>query len=253
MRDLRSAFAEAADPDHAVSQQAYMKSAMPYYGIRTPEMRRICRAVFAAHPLADAPAWEAAVLALWRGAEFREERYAALELLGMRRYRRLFDAPLLTTLETLIVEGAWWDYVDHIAANFVGALLTDHPRVVRPRLVVWSTGDDIWLRRSAILAQLKFKSRTDWPLQQRLMAPSIDSREFFLRKGIGWALREYSKTDPAAVLAYVRDHANVLSGLSRREGLKVLVRTGRIASDDPLLAAPRPSRTDVRAGNRPAR
>lgn len=236
---LRTAFRAAADPERAAGQQAYMKSAMPYYGIRTPDLRRLCRGAFRRHPLETRAAWLATLEALWWRAEYREERYAALELLGDRRYRPHFDAALIETLAALISSGAWWDYVDQIAVNYVGALLKAHPLPIRPRLEAWSRADDIWLRRAAILAQLKFKTDTDWPLQQALMAPSLASREFFLRKGVGWALREYSKTAPERVIAYVREQAGVLSGLSKREGLKVLLKQGAVSRDDPVFSAPR--------------
>ncbi|MGE0625940.1 MAG: DNA alkylation repair protein [Pseudomonadales bacterium] len=232
---IRQALAAAADPERAAAQQAYMKSAMPYRGVATPESRRICRDAFRAQPIADPEDWQATARELWRGATYREERYAALELVGHRPYRRFFDLSLIPLLEEFVVDGAWWDYVDVVAINFVGALLSRHPKTLRPLLLAWSADDDLWRRRTAILAQLKYKTATDWRLQQRLMAPSLTSTEFFLRKALGWALREYSKTDPDAVLRYVRDHAGTLSGLTRREGLKVLRKQGRIPADDPLL------------------
>ncbi len=233
---IRRALAAAADPERAVAQQAYMKSAMPYRGVATPDVRRICREAFSAHVLIESPEWQATALELWRTATYREERYAALELIGWRAYRGFFDTSLMPVLEEFVVDGAWWDYVDVVAINYVGRLLAEHPRTIRPELLAWSTGDHLWLRRTAILAQLKFKAATDWRLQQRLMAPSLTSAEFFLRKALGWALREYSKTDPDAVLSYVRRHGAELSGLTRREGLKVLAKRGDIPADDPLLS-----------------
>ncbi|MEM8768109.1 MAG: DNA alkylation repair protein [Pseudomonadota bacterium] len=233
---IKQSFADAADPERAAGQQAYMKSEMPYYGIPAADMRRLAKAVFDAHPLPDRESWTQAVLTLWRDAEFREERYAALTLIDHKPYRRYYDVNLLALLDELIVSGAWWDFIDPIASNYVGALLREHRAAIEPQLLVWAEDDNHWRRRSAILAQLKFKADTDWPLQQRFMAPSLEEREFFLRKAIGWALREYSKTDPEAVLAYVRGHAKLLSGLSKREGLKVLLKTGQVAREDPLFA-----------------
>ncbi len=233
---LRTAFQAAADPERALGQQAYMKSEMPYYGIPAADMRRLAKAAFSAHPLPDRESWLATTLALWRGAEFREERYAAIELIGHKPYRPYFTVGLLDVLDELIVSGAWWDFIDPIAINYIGALLADHRAEIQPRLLDWARDENVWRRRSAILAQLKFKDRTDWPLQQRFMAPSLRDREFFLRKAIGWALREYSKSEPHRVLAYVREHAATLSGLSKREGLKVLLKRGKVSRDDPLFA-----------------
>lgn len=236
--ELKTSFESAADPERAAGQQAYLKSSMPHYGIQMPEIRRLCKAAFAANPLSSRAAWVATIESLWWNAQRREERYAALELLGARPYQGYRDAKLLSLMETLIVSGAWWDYVDQIAINQVGPLLRDYPVVIRPQLLEWSVGDDIWLRRSAILAQLKFKKDTDWPLLQRFIKPSRESSEFFLRKGIGWALREYSKTEPDRVLDYVRSNQRELSGLTKREGLKVLLKAGAVDRDDPVLAHP---------------
>ena len=124
----------------------------------------------------------------------------------------------------MITTGAWWDYVDSIATGVVGALFEKEPKKMRKILLGWSRCDDMWLRRSAILAQFKFKKTTDTELLFTLIEPSIDSTEFFLRKAIGWALREYSKTSPQTVITYVSTHRARLSGLSQREALKVINR-----------------------------
>ena len=223
-RAVIAALREAADPARAPQQQAYMKSAMPYFGVGVPQCRRIAGSVFRAHPLPDAGAWEAAVLALWREAAHREERYAAVELLLFKRYARWLEPARVPLIEELVVTGAWWDYVDAIAGRGVGTMLAAHPRPVKAVLRDWAWDDDIWKRRTAILAQLRAKRETDTELLADAIRPSIGEAEFFLRKGIGWALREYSKTDPAWVLAFVRAHPG-LSALSRREALKHLKRT----------------------------
>jgi len=241
IESLQAQFNAAADAERAVAQQAYLKSSMPHYGIMAPALHRICRDTFKAEALdagaLNAQEWQATVLGLWRGAQFREERYAALELLGFKPYRKYFGPELLDTLDELIVSGAWWDTVDHIAINFVGHLLAEHPREIQPILERWARDENIWRRRSAILAQLKFKARTDQPLLWRLLQPSLEdslpNKEFFLRKAIGWALRELSKTDPAAVLDYVASNRERLSGLSKREGLKVLIKQGTVKKNDP--------------------
>ena len=214
-----AALRDAADPARAPQQQAYMKSDMPYFGVGVPQCRRIAGAVFKAHPLPDA--WEAAILELWRNAAHREERYAAVELLLFGRYSSWLEPARIPLIEELVVTGAWWDYVDAIAGRGVGAMLAAHPRPMKPVLREWAKDDNIWKRRTAILAQLKSKRATDTKLLADAIRPSIGESEFFLRKGIGWALCEYSKTDPAWVLAFVEAHPE-LSDLSRREALKHL-------------------------------
>ena len=221
---LRERLRAHADPVRAAQQQAYMKSTIPNLGIVAPTLRRTCIDTFRDHELTDADAWQATVLALWRTFTHREERHAAVELLRFRPYQRWYSLDLLPLLEELITTGAWWDFVDSIAPSVVGSLLRAEPAAMRRVLKRWSTHDDFWLRRSAIIAQLKFKADTDVSLLFKLMEPSLESKEFFLRKAIGWSLREHSKTDADAVIDYVRRNEARLSGLSRREALKVIER-----------------------------
>ena len=228
--DLRTsvviALREAADPVRAPQQQAYMKSEMPFLGVTVPECRRIASSVFRVHPLPDAPAWEAAILDLWRNAAHREERYAAIELLLFKRHSSWIEPARVPMVEELVVTGAWWDYVDAIAGRGMGTMLAAHPRPVKSLLRKWATADNIWKRRTAILAQLRARGATDRKLLADVIGPSIGDPEFFLRKGIGWALREFSKTDPDWVVEFVGAHAG-LSRLSRREALKHLEPTKR--------------------------
>ena len=199
--------------------QAYMKSQMRYLGIQTVPFRKAAKAVLATYPVDSFEDWRDAVIELWRKARFREERYAAIELVGYGKYRELRTLDALAIYEEMITTGAWWDLVDSIAANRLGELLREHPREMRRILRGWAIADDIWKRRSAIIAQLKFKKDTDLKLLYECIRPSLDRKEFFLRKAIGWALRQYGWTDPKEVVRYVKDHESRLSPLSRREAL----------------------------------
>ena len=221
-----AALREAADPVRAPQQQAYMKSEMRFLGVTVPQCRRIAATAFRLHPLPDADAWERVILDLWRGAGYREERYAAVELLNLDRCSAWLGPARVPMIEELVVTGAWWDFVDAIASRAMGALLAAHPRPVKALLRDWARDDDIWKRRTAILAQLRAKRATDEKLLADVIGPSIGESEFFLRKGIGWALREYSRTGPDWVAEYVDRHPE-LSGLSRREALKHLHRARR--------------------------
>ena len=124
--------------------------------------------------------------------------------------------------EEMIVSGAWWDYVDVLAAHRLGGLLRKEPQAVAQVMRAWSRSDDLWKRRSAILCQLQLKKDTDPALLADCLAPALPSREFFLRKAVGWALRQYARTAPQWVLDYVREHRAELSPLSQREALKHL-------------------------------
>ncbi|WP_336978746.1 DNA alkylation repair protein [Altererythrobacter fulvus] len=219
-RRIRSALEGVADPARAPGMQAYMKSAMPYLGVSTPARRVLCRDLFKGLEFASAAEWQAEVLAIWRGAEFREERYCAIELASIRSARSFQRMDALAMYEELILTGAWWDYVDWIASQHLFAILKAEPAAMKRMMLDWAQGEDMWKRRSAILCQLLAKRETDLKLLYAAIAPSIRSKEFFLRKAIGWALRQYARTDPAEVARYVAAHESELSPLSRREALK---------------------------------
>src|SRR5262245_27311996 len=107
--------------------QAYMKSSVPYHGVPTPALRALCKRLFADVALPSAAVWQREVLALWRGAEFREERYAAINLSGLRRADPFQTLDALPMYEEMITSGAWWDYVDVLAAHRIGLLLRRYP------------------------------------------------------------------------------------------------------------------------------
>jgi 3-methyladenine DNA glycosylase AlkD len=217
---LRATLTTAADPARAPGMQAYMKSAMPYLGVSAVPMRQVCKAAFGGLAWPDAAAWQADVLAIWRGARFREERYAAIELTGVRAARAFQRIDALPMYEEMIVDGAWWDYVDAIATQRLWAILQNDRDAMKAAMLAWSRDGTMWKRRSAILCQIKAKAATDEDFLFACIEPSLESKEFFLRKAIGWALREYGWTDPAEVRRYVAANEKRLSGLSRREALK---------------------------------
>ncbi len=218
-RMVRAHLASAADPKRAIGMQAYMKSTMPYHGVRMPELRAITTRAFAEQPLDSAEEWQSAVLELWRGAKFREERYAAIALASDRRYSGWLTPDILPMLEEMITTGAWWDLVDELAM-LVGRLLRSHPEHMRTAVRAWSTDGNLWKRRVSIICQLKLKKDTDLDLLYANIEPNLADRDFFIRKAIGWALRQHAWTDPKEVARYVRENDSRLSGLSRREALK---------------------------------
>ncbi len=197
-----------------------MKSAMPYHGVPAPRLRDVFGAVFAEVQFPTALRWRTQVLDIWRNARFREERYAALHLAGHKQAQPFQTPGAMTLYEELIVTGAWWDYVDTIASQRVGPILREHPGLMRRRMLSWSRSRDLWKRRTAIICQLGFKAHTDLELLYACIEPSLESQEFFLRKAIGWALRQYAWTDPAEIRRYVTARGDRLSNLSRREALK---------------------------------
>jgi 3-methyladenine DNA glycosylase AlkD len=225
---VRAALRSVGDPERAAGQQAYMKSSMPYRGLTSAQLRALLRPLFADPGLAPASrtAWEADVRALWDEAAFREERYAAVALAGHRLARAWQDPDTLDLYRHLVETGAWWDHVDPVAADLVGPILLRHSDVVAPVMRTYAVADSLWVRRTAILAQLKHREETDLVLLADVLDANLEGstfgREFFVRKAIGWALRQHARVDPAWVRSFVEERGDRLSGLSRREALKHL-------------------------------
>jgi 3-methyladenine DNA glycosylase AlkD len=228
LRPLRSDLARLGDPERARGQQAYAKSAMPFHGVTAPQLRAVCRRLFAPLDWPDARAWRRDVLGIWRGATHREERHAAIELSGHRRARPFQTLEALPVYQEMIVTGAWWDFVDGIATHRLRELLVRYPAPMRRTMRAWARDANMWKRRAAILCQIGLKEKTDLGLLYACIEPSLDSKEFFLRKGIGWALRQYAWTDPEEIVGYVRANRDRLSPLSRREALKNVLKQGLI-------------------------
>ncbi len=211
---VREAFAKAANPEYAVQMQKYMKSEMLYYGIKSAEQRQITRDIFKQHPIKRFDEYLFVIKQLWDG-KFREERYAAIRLAC--RYKKYPVMEALPLYRTMIQTGAWWDYVDGIAIDLIGKLLNDNPEQVKPILNEWIVDEDLWIRRSAILAQLRFKEKTDEEMRYGFCRKCLHEKVFWIRKAIGWVLREYSKTAPDSVRSFVNQHRDEMSGVTLRE------------------------------------
>jgi 3-methyladenine DNA glycosylase AlkD len=214
---VRAALRSAADPARAAGQQAYMKSAQPYLGVPVPDVRRLTLALVREHPPSSVAEVREAATALWREATHREERYAAVALTGLPIVRGALE--MLPLYEEVITTGAWWDHVDGVAPR-IRDLLLSHPATVAPLLRAWARSPDRWLRRSAVIAQLGAKARTDRALLTEVVEVNAADPEFFVRKAIGWALRDFARTDPDWVRRFLAEHE--LSPLSRREAAKHL-------------------------------
>ena len=219
---IRSTLAGAADPERAAGQQRYMKSEMPYFGLTSPQLKTALKPLLAAHPPPDRDCWEQTVRRLFDDATHREERYAAITLARHRSARPWQDPASLDLYRHLVVTGAWWDLVDEIAAHLVGGVLASHRAEVTPVIRTWAVDDALWLRRTAVLAQLRHGADTDTDLLHDVIVANIDDQSFWLRKAIGWALRQHARVDAHWVLAEVADLGDRLSPLSRREALKHL-------------------------------
>lgn len=220
---IRAGLRAAECPTNATAQQRYMKSTLPFHGLTSPQLRAVVRPILAdpAYRLRSRPEWEATIRTLWDGATHREQWYAALALARHRFYREWRDPDALPLYRHLIETGAWWDVVDDVATHLLREVREEHPKVIGEQLRRWAREPSLWLRRAAVLAQAGSKSKTDPALLADVIEPNIADTDFFIRKAIGWALRDYARTNPAWVRAFVTRHPD-LSGLSRREALRHL-------------------------------
>ncbi|HEX5857712.1 MAG TPA: DNA alkylation repair protein [Microbacterium sp.] len=215
VRGIRVSLQDAADPRRAAGQQAYMKSAMPFLGVGVPQTRRIARA--AAKGVRGAAVLRGAARRLWDEAAHREERYAAMSLLAVRPASD--DLSVAPLIEHMVRTGQWWDYTDELSHRLAD-LHDRHPEAAAALVRTWSVDDDMWMRRIAIISQLGRRDRVDPELLAAVIEPNVEDRAFFVRKAIGWALREYARVAPEWVRAFADAHA--LAPLSRREALKHL-------------------------------
>lgn len=214
---VTSALAANADPNKAAGMQAYMKTDMPFYGVQKPGRTTILRHMRVEYAPTNRDEYEDLVTALWE-LPHREEKYLAQ---GVAVSFPAFIVPeSLPLYERFIVEGAWWDFVDETATHLIRELVVEFRGETWPVVDTWIGDDDLWLRRAAIICQVGAKERTDADRLFRYCASRAHEREFFIRKAIGWALREYAKTDPEAVASFVSDFREDLSELSYREASK---------------------------------
>jgi 3-methyladenine DNA glycosylase AlkD len=214
-------FEAARDPERAAPMAAYMKHRFAFLGIPTPARVALVREALAGLDRPDEADLVDLAVAAWARDE-REYQYLACGLL--QRHQRVLTPAFVPTARRCIVERSWWDTVDTLAQHVVGSIVRSH-RELEALMAEWLVSDDIWLARTSILHQERWKADTDPEVLFAACLARADDTEFFLRKAIGWALRSYSYVDPAAVEAFVREHESVLSGLSRREAMKVIERT----------------------------
>ncbi|MEO7058895.1 MAG: DNA alkylation repair protein, partial [Lapillicoccus sp.] len=166
--------------------------------------------------------WESTIRALWVEATHREEWYAAIALARHHHYRMWVDSDAIPLWRNLIETGAWWDVVDELATHLVRAAVEGEPAIEGLRMREWAVADHLWVRRAAIICQVGRGDGLDQGLLTDAIEPNLGDRDFFVRKAIGWALRDHAHTDPAWVREFVTTHEEGLSGLSRREAMKHL-------------------------------
>ncbi len=219
IQPLIEAFEAADNSANAVPMKKYMKDHFEFYGIKSPQRREIFKNFLKQHGLPPIDELEEVVEALY-DQPYRECHYAAIEI--FQKFQKQFNPQHLALMEELTITHSWWDTVDVIAGHLVGPFFKKYPDLIPEHTERWINGDNFWLQRVAILYQLGYKQQTDAERLFRFARLRAGSKEFFIRKGIGWALRQYSYHNPEAVRQFVTD--TPLHSLTKREALKGIIR-----------------------------
>ncbi len=217
--DLRTAFQQQANPENAAGAKAYMRNQYEFFGLRAKQQRELWKSFLRIHGMPEIKELPELIKNLWDEPE-REFQHFGMGLL--EKYSKKVDVEFIEVYEYMIVNKSWWDTVDMIASHLVGTHFKRFPGLIPTYTEKWMASGNFWLQRTALLFQLKYKKETDIELMFDLINRLAREKEFFIRKAIGWVLREYSKTDPQAVIHFV--DGNKLSNLSRTEALKVINR-----------------------------
>ena len=204
-----------ANPDDAVAMKAYMKNKFEFLGVKTPARRKLVKAFFKQQTDSDID-WNF-INEAWNNP-YRELQYAALDYLEIRK--KLLTPSDLPRLKKLAQIKSWWDTIDFLD-RLVGSIIARFPET-KEIILAWSRDEDIWLRRLAIDYQLLRKEETDTEFLEKILANNLGQTEFFINKAIGWALRDYSKTNPDWVRDFIERHQTEMAALSIREGSKYL-------------------------------
>lgn len=214
---IQQLLSEHANEENAFPMEKYMRNRFPFLGIKTPLRRKLMQQFYRESGIKKEGLQSEFIRSLWQ-LEGREYQYAALDYLNVSLKKLQKDD--LALLEELITTKSWWDTVDTVAPKSLGVLASRYPEIIEEKIEKWVHSDNIWLQRSAILFQLKYKEQTDEALLYRYIKTLADSKEFFIQKAIGWALREYSKTNPTSVRIFIETEQ--LPKLSVREGSKYI-------------------------------
>lgn len=216
IKDLENAFAEKGNPENAAAMAKYMRNLFPFFGIKTDERRQIFRNIWKENKNEIGANPREITLKLYSKPE-RELQYCAIEILA-KQLKGNYKKEDIQLIEKLLTTNSWWDSVDTIAKNILGQYLLEHPLETKKVIERFSNSGNMWLNRSTILFQLGYKEKTNFDLLQFLCEKHKNSNEFFIQKAIGWALREYGKTNPEAVRKFVS--ITNLKPLSTKEALK---------------------------------
>ncbi|MFH1050042.1 MAG: DNA alkylation repair protein [bacterium] len=216
---LETAFKSKADSKNAVFMKKYMREQFDYFGMKSQIRSDLYKSFLKEYGLPPLENLNEYVRYLWEKSE-RDFQYTAMFI--VTRLFKKADENLIDLLEYMITNKSWWDTVDYIAARLVGDYFIKYPEQIIPVTEKWMASGNMWLQRSALLFQLKYKKNTDEKLLYNYIERLAEHKDFFIRKAIGWALREYSKTNPKSVEKFIKSHT--LSPLSVKEGLRRILK-----------------------------
>lgn len=223
-QQIVNALAPMENPEIAGPMAAYMKHNFHFLGIKSPLRKELTRSFLRKDALPEMDDLKEIVRELWE-LEGREYQYFALAL--MEKLEKEFPKDYIDELESLVLKKSWWDSIDYLAPQMIATHFLRFPELRDGYVQKWIDSDNIWLQRCAVLFALKYKDKTDLDFLYQVIDQLKDHKEFFIRKAIGWVLRENSKRIPNEIIEYINTTQG-LSPLSKKEGLKVLVRKGMI-------------------------
>ena len=209
---------EHSDENIAGQMKAYLKSEYAFFGVQAPLRKKLFRQARSDFSLDNRQDYEQLVTELWLSSH-RETQYQALEV--AQAYKPWFTPDSMPLYEMMLSSAESWDTVDWLAISIIGPLLLLEP-ALKQKMSVWRNSDNVWLRRSAVIVHNKHKAQTDVTLLSETILCLAHDKDFFIRKAIGWALREYSRTDCQWVELFVEQNSSLLSPLSQREALKII-------------------------------
>lgn len=212
---LQELFELEADKNEALKARAYLLNQFEHYGIKTPVRRTLCKTYFKENQLTDINELTSITKACFQHP-YREFHHAGIELYAF--HKKLWNKQTVKTIEFGLLHQSWWDSVDTIASDWIHPYFKLYPEQIHPVTEKWNLSSNMWLQRSSIMFQKFRKKDTDTTLLSKYIRRCSGSKEFFIQKAIGWALREYGKINPEWVIGFVAN--NRLAPLSKREALK---------------------------------
>lgn len=220
-KDLTDFLKKHENLSYAPKMKKYMRDKFEFIGLKKDIRQALCIKFWENNTPPAINELQELVIELWK-SPYRELHYHALEM--MAKQLKKLDSTWIPFWEKLLVQNSWWDSVDFLIPRLISPMLLNYPALMVPYSLKWIDSDNFWLQRSAIIFQLKYKDKTNQQLLFDYILSRADSKEFFVQKASGWALREYTKTNPNAVIHFVETYKDLLSNLTKREALRLLIK-----------------------------